>query len=185
MAADGTTVVSTVLFCWEDTRLAEQTDTASGVTLTWDHEGYRPLSQLERRTVGDEAPQEEVDSRFFAIVTDLIGTPTELVDEQGGIAWYNRSTVWGLTAWNRDATAYTPLRFPGQYDDLETGLHYNVHRHYDPETARFVSSDPPRARPGRRSGCLCHHSAPLDGPRRADRQGMHREGRMVQRPAAG
>ncbi|WSB37943.1 RHS domain-containing protein [Streptomyces scopuliridis] len=142
MAADGTTVAATVLFCWEDTRLAEQTDTASGVTLTWDHEGYRPLSQLERRTAGDDAQQDEIDSRFFAIVTDLVGTPTELVDEQGGIAWHNRSTVWGLTAWNRDATAYTPLRFPGQYDDPETGLHYNVHRHYDPETARYVSSDP-------------------------------------------
>ncbi|MBQ0985048.1 RHS repeat protein [Streptomyces sp. F63] len=142
MAADGTTVAATVLFCWEDTRLAEQTDTASGVTLTWDHEGYRPLSQLERRTVGGPAHQEEIDSRFFAIVTDLVGTPTELVDEQGGIAWHNRSTVWGLTAWNRDATAYTPLRFPGQYDDPETGLHYNVHRHYDPQTARYVSSDP-------------------------------------------
>ncbi|MFF2779167.1 RHS repeat-associated core domain-containing protein [Streptomyces sp. NPDC058052] len=142
MAADGTTVAATVLFSWEDTRLAEQTDLASGVTLTWDHEGYRPLSQLERRTTGDATCRDEVDSRFFAIVTDLVGTPTELVDEDGGVAWHNRSTVWGLTAWNRDATAYTPLRFPGQYDDPETGLHYNVHRHYDPETARYVSSDP-------------------------------------------
>ncbi|MFE4330025.1 DUF6531 domain-containing protein [Streptomyces sp. NPDC056831] len=141
MAADGTTIATTVLFCWEDTRLAEQTDTASGVTLTWDHEGYRPLSQLERRTAG-YTQADETDSRFFAIVTDLVGTPTELVDEQGEIAWHNRSTVWGLTAWNCDATAYTPLRFPGQYDDPETGLHYNLHRHYDPETARYVSSDP-------------------------------------------
>ncbi|NKY13332.1 RHS repeat protein [Streptomyces somaliensis DSM 40738] len=142
MASDGTAVAATVLFSWEDTRLAEQTDMASGVTLTWDHEGYRPLSQLERRTLGEGFGPEEVDSRFFAIVTDLVGTPTELVDERGGIAWHNRSTVWGLTAWNRDATAYTPLRFPGQYDDPETGLHYNVHRHYDPETARYVSADP-------------------------------------------
>ncbi|MFF8955246.1 RHS repeat-associated core domain-containing protein [Streptomyces sp. NPDC014894] len=145
MAADGTTVVAAVLFCWEDTRLAEQTDLASGVTLTWDHEGYRPISQLERRTLDDGARQDqhdEVDTRFFAIVTDLIGTPTELVDEQGEVAWHNRSTVWGVTAWNRDATAYTPLRFPGQYDDPETGLHYNVYRHYDPQTARYVSSDP-------------------------------------------
>lgn len=141
MAADGTTIATTVLFCWEDTRLAEQTDTASGVTLTWDHEGYRPLSQLERRTAAN-ARTDETDSRFFAIVTDLVGTPTELVDEQGEIAWHNRSTVWGLTAWNRDATAYTPLRFPGQYDDPETALHYNLHRHYDPETARYVSADP-------------------------------------------
>jgi RHS repeat-associated protein len=141
MAADGVTVASTVRFSWDATRLAEETDTSSGVTLTWDYEGYRPVSQLERRLTQD-SPQSEVDSRFFAIVTDLIGTPTELVDEQGEIAWYKRATVWGLTAWNREADAYTPLRFPGQYADQETGLHYNVHRHYDPETARYVSADP-------------------------------------------
>ncbi|MFE4757314.1 DUF6531 domain-containing protein [Streptomyces mirabilis] len=141
MAPDRVTVASTVRFSWDSTRLAEQMDTSSGVTLTWDYEGYRPVSQLERRLTPG-SPQPEVDSRFFAIVTDLVGTPTELVDEQGEIAWYKRSTVWGLTAWNRDAVAHTPLRFPGQYADQETGLHYNLHRHYDPETARYISADP-------------------------------------------
>jgi RHS repeat-associated protein len=38
--------------------------------------------------------------------------------------------------------AYTPLRFPGQYYDPETGLHYNYFRHYDPETARYLTADP-------------------------------------------
>lgn len=31
---------------------------------------------------------------------------------------------------------------PGQYDDPETGFHYNYQRHYDPETARYASPDP-------------------------------------------
>jgi RHS repeat-associated protein len=39
----------------------------------------------------------------------------------------------------RDSTTYTPLRFPGQYFDPETGLHYNFFRHYDPETARYLT----------------------------------------------
>lgn len=34
------------------------------------------------------------------------------------------------------------LRFPGQYYDAETGLHYNWHRYYDPETGRYITSDP-------------------------------------------
>ncbi|MBA8944769.1 RHS repeat-associated protein [Streptomyces calvus] len=42
----------------------------------------------------------------------------------------------GATTWPADSTTYTPLRFPGQYYDPETGLHYNYFRHYDPETAR-------------------------------------------------
>ncbi len=34
------------------------------------------------------------------------------------------------------------LRFPGQYYDDETGLHYNYFRDYDPTTGRYIESDP-------------------------------------------
>ncbi len=94
------------------------------MVLTWEHRGLHPLTQTER------------------ILTDLVGTPTELVDERGEIAWRTRSTLWGVTNWNRDASTYTPLRFPGQYFDPESGLHYNVFRTYDPETARYLSPEP-------------------------------------------
>ncbi|ORT57884.1 putative T7SS-secreted protein [Streptomyces sp. CB03238] len=126
-------VLETVHFTWDGPTLCEQT--TANVVLTWDHAGLRPLTQTERRTDTD-------DERFFAIVTDLIGTPTELVDESGDLAWRTRTTLWGTTTWNRDATAYTPLRFPGQYFDPESGLHYNYFRYYDPESARYLSQDP-------------------------------------------
>lgn len=138
LSDDGETIVQTTHFAWDGNRLAEETDTSNGVTLTWDHDGHRPLHQYERKPL----EQGEFDSRFFAIVTDLIGAPTELVDESGQVAWHTRSTIWGTIAWNADATAYTPLRYPGQYADAETGLHYNRYRHYDPETARYTSADP-------------------------------------------
>lgn len=35
-----------------------------------------------------------------------------------------------------------PLRFLGQHFDPETGLHHNHFRQYDPETARYLTSDP-------------------------------------------
>lgn len=125
--------LETVHFTWDGATLCEQT--SANVVLTWDHAGLRPLTQTERRTDTD-------DERFFAIVTDLIGTPTELVDESGNLAWRTRTTLWGTTTWNRDASAYTPLRFPGQYFDPESGLHYNYFRYYDPESARYLSQDP-------------------------------------------
>jgi RHS repeat-associated protein len=34
------------------------------------------------------------------------------------------------------------IRFPGQYEDVETGLHYNYFRDYDPSLGRYVESDP-------------------------------------------
>ncbi|KAB1144165.1 hypothetical protein F7R91_22665 [Streptomyces luteolifulvus] len=148
MAADGETVTERTDFTWDGTTLCEQTTTSDElphrITLTWDHQGRRPIGQTERITAaaGAASSQEDVDVRFFAIVTDLIGTPRELIDEAGEIAWRMRSTVWGSTAWAADSTTYTPLRFPGQYFDPETGLHYNYFRHYDPESARYLSPDP-------------------------------------------
>ncbi|MDN4038732.1 RHS repeat-associated core domain-containing protein [Massilia sp. YIM B02443] len=32
-------------------------------------------------------------------------------------------------------------RFQGQYLDSETGLHYNRHRYYDPDTAKYLTQD--------------------------------------------
>lgn len=34
------------------------------------------------------------------------------------------------------------LRFPGQYYDDETKLHYNYFRYYDPRTGRYITADP-------------------------------------------
>ena len=34
------------------------------------------------------------------------------------------------------------IRFQGQWHDVETGLHYNRFRYYDPEVGRFVHQDP-------------------------------------------
>ncbi|WP_078970736.1 DUF6531 domain-containing protein [Streptomyces chattanoogensis] len=142
---DGQSIAEQVTFTWDGATLCEQTTLVNGRSeqsiITWDHEGLKPLTQCERRTAA-HAPQHEVDQRFFAIVTDLVGSPTELLDEQGGIAARTRTTLWGSTAWSTDATAHTPLRFPGQYFDPETQLHHNYFRTYDPETARYLTPDP-------------------------------------------
>ncbi|MFE4022254.1 DUF6531 domain-containing protein [Streptomyces sp. NPDC059101] len=145
LTEDGQNVAEQVDFTWDGTTLCEQTTVIHGhsaqVTLTWDHRGMAPLTQRERRTAA-HAPQHKIDERFFAIVTDLVGTPTELLDEQGAIVARTRTTLWGTTTWNASATAHTPFRFPGQYFDPETELHYNYFRTYDPETARYLTPDP-------------------------------------------
>jgi len=39
-------------------------------------------------------------------------------------------------------TVVNNLRFPGQYYDSETDLYYNLNRHYDPTTGRYLRADP-------------------------------------------
>lgn len=145
LADDGQTILENVSFTWVGATLCEQTTESetlpNPVALTWDYNRLQPIAQTERILAAD-APQQSIDERFFSIVTDLVGTPSELIDESGALAWQTRSTLWGTTTWATTSTAYTPLRFPGQYFDPETGLHYNFHRHYEPGTARYLTADP-------------------------------------------
>ncbi|GHF40825.1 hypothetical protein GCM10010218_22800 [Streptomyces mashuensis] len=133
--ADGHTGAS-IHYTWDGGQIAEQHDGAT--TLSWDRLGLQPLAQREARADGKDA----TDRRFFAIVADLTGSPSALLSPDGDTAWRARPTAWGATQWNRDATAYTPLRQPGQYFDPETRLHYNVNRYYDPDLGRYLTPDP-------------------------------------------
>ncbi|MDX3232392.1 DUF6531 domain-containing protein, partial [Streptomyces sp. ME19-01-6] len=121
-------------FSWDAGRLAEQA-THDGATTTWDYapDSHRPLTQIDR---------ELGSTGFHAVVTDPTGTPTELVTPDGHLAWQHRTTLWGTPLAAPSDATYCPLRFPGQYADPETGLHYNHFRYYDPETARYLTPDP-------------------------------------------
>ncbi|WP_205873675.1 RHS repeat-associated core domain-containing protein [Mycobacterium camsae] len=92
-------------------------------------------------TPAGEKSQPDIDRAFFAIITDHIGTPTHLIDPATAtVSGRASTTLWGHTTWT-GATS-TPLRFPGQYHDPETGWHYNRHRYYHPHTARYTTPDP-------------------------------------------
>jgi RHS repeat-associated protein len=149
LAQDGTVIEQTD-FTWEGTRLAEriqpQGDGASrATTWHWQPGEHRPLAQTEQvfaAADGSAEDQEEIDARFYAIVTDLIGTPTELVDDDGRFHWRRSTSVWGVPFETAGEEPACPLGFPGQYHDLESGLDYNVRRYYDAENARYISPDP-------------------------------------------
>ncbi|MFE9002347.1 putative T7SS-secreted protein [Streptomyces sp. NPDC007875] len=162
LAADDT-VAERIDFTWDGTRLAEQT-TADGHTTTWDYAPgtHRPLSQTTTsRTAGTD-----YDTRFHAIVTDLVGTPTELIAPDGTLAWQHRTTLWGTPLPTPPGTSEVdcPLRFPGQYADPETGLHYNYFRHYDPETARYTCPDPLGLQPAPNPRTYVHNPSAQTDP---------------------
>ncbi|MEU7757154.1 RHS repeat-associated core domain-containing protein, partial [Micromonospora sp. NPDC049171] len=138
-ADDG--VVEQVDFAWDGPRLIEQTHRGDGGDRisTWEYAPgtFTPISQTD-----GFADQDEVDRRFYAIVTDLVGTPTELVSPDGEIAWQQRTTIWGIPTHASATGADCPLRFPGQIHDSETGASYNHHRYYDPVSVGYLSTDP-------------------------------------------
>lgn len=95
-------------------------------------------------------------SESLAIVTDLAGAPTELVDgDAGRVVGRSVATVWGETSWSG---AWTPLSFAGQQVDPETGLHYNRYRYYDAATASYVSPDPLGVEPNAASNVAYVHN---------------------------
>mgnify|MGYP002713060653 CR=1 FL=1 len=83
------------------------------------------------------------------VYTDHLGTPRAITDQSGTVIW---RWPWQDNAFGEQPAEQDPdgngtdfdfnLRFPGQYFDAETGLHYNYFRDYEPGTGRFVESDP-------------------------------------------
>jgi RHS repeat-associated protein len=77
----------------------------------------------------------------YYYINDHLGTPQRLVDGSGTVVWQAAYFPFGKAQVLTETVANN-LRFPGQYFDAETGLHYNWHRFYDPETGRYISADP-------------------------------------------
>ncbi len=72
---------------------------------------------------------------------DHLGTPQVLTDATQTVAWKAVYTPFGEAVVSI-ATVENPFRFPGQYYDAETGLHYNYYRYYNPQTGRYITPDP-------------------------------------------
>jgi RHS repeat-associated protein len=102
----------------------------------------------------------EIDNRLYAIHTDHLGTPRRLTQADGQAAWQWAYSAYGDEAPTLGAKRFTNetthpttgatnippvrfnLRYPGQYFDEESGLHYNYFRSYDPRTGRYTQADP-------------------------------------------
>ncbi len=88
--------------------------------------------------------------RLHAIEADALGTPRVVLDPSRAVAvwrWPLTGEAFGATVADEDADrdgvrVALPLRFPGQRYDAATGLHQNGFRDYEPQTGRYMQSDP-------------------------------------------
>jgi RHS repeat-associated protein len=87
------------------------------------------------------------DGEIYYVHNDYLSTPVKMTNEMGLVVWQAVYDPFGNASVNEDVdgdgkVVEMNVRFPGQYYDTETGLHYNYFRTYDPELGRYLTSDP-------------------------------------------
>lgn len=140
-------LLSSTRYVWDKDRIFQEIRRAADeagdplveeTTYVYEESLGTPLAQ--RTDVVQKGARTEGEWRFY--VNDPIGTPEELVTGAGQVVAEMRRTAWGKTETAPAGEPGTRLRFKGQLEDPETGLHYNRYRYYDPEAGRYISPDP-------------------------------------------
>ncbi|NLH50841.1 MAG: RHS repeat protein [Myxococcales bacterium] len=103
------------------------------------------LTARSGRAMGDD--EEVLVYKPYWAHLNQIGAPVRLTDADGAVVWAAEYEPFGKTvSLDEDPdgdgeTVTMNFRFPGQYYDSETGLHYNWHRYYDPIAGRYLQAD--------------------------------------------
>lgn len=133
-------------------------------TYAWaDDRGWAPLGHRDSRK--DDTGTHTGPWIFY--VGDQQETPEHLVTGDGRIVGELERSVYGKTQLVAGDVS-TPIRFPGQWEDEETGLFYNRHRYYDPDAGRYISEDAAGSFPD--ANLFRYTTNPL---RNCDLEGLH------------
>ena len=128
-APDGSTrVEADTRFVWDGHTVVHEVSPEASTTWYWQPGTFTPVAK-------------ETAGRRWAIASDTLGTPTEMYDEAGELAWRMQLDAFGVGKPDV-ALQHCPWRWPGQYEDEESGLLYNRFRHYDAAAGRYISQDP-------------------------------------------
>ena len=127
----------TTEFFWQGDNLVAESSREHYRSYVYEPGTFRPLAMLDGKGPRKACP--------FYYQLDHLGTPQELTDFGGEIVWSAKYNAYGKVthlAVGGGEQLEQPLRFQGQYFDVESGLHYNRHRYYDPEVGRYLTPDP-------------------------------------------
>ncbi len=108
----------------------------------------RPVATWEARLTTPPVGPATSTTRLTFLTTDHLGSPVLATDAAGAAVWQGGLEPFGED-WNGAQAAGVFLRLPGQWEDetwrnprLDSPLHYNLYRWYQPETGRYASPDP-------------------------------------------
>lgn len=120
---------TTTYFLYEENAVAAEADEFGNIDVQYLYlDGHRPIARLEGDTI-------------HAIHTDELGTPRLMTANDGSVVWQADYSPFGRAHVSTELVDLR-LRLPGQYEDAETGTHYNYLRDYDPDTGRYLTADP-------------------------------------------
>nr|WP_324608224.1 RHS repeat-associated core domain-containing protein [Pseudomonas amygdali] len=122
-------------FLWQGLRMLREESPGQSSLYLYEPGSYAPLARVDEK-------EGELENKVYYFHTDQIGTPLEMTDAEGQIVWQAKYRAWGAVEKLVVNEVEQNLRFQGQYFDVETGLHYNTFRYYDPEIGRFITQDP-------------------------------------------
>jgi RHS repeat-associated protein len=108
--------------------LIAETNASGQMLVEYFYLGDQPLAMIRPSEV------------LYYLHNDHLGTPEILTNDSATVSWKAAYTPFGEAVTSVE-TVENPLRFPGQYYDQETGLHYNWNR-YGPKTGRYLTPDP-------------------------------------------
>lgn len=158
----------TVDFCY-DALGRRTTKRYFGKITRWVWDGNVPLHEWSYKAIGLQSneenispkePTEDITTWIFeeetliptakiqgekscSIVSDYLGTPIQMYDEQGNKVWDCTLDIYGKVINFTGKSPYDcPFRFQGQYEDAETGLYYNRFRYYSTEIGCYLTHDP-------------------------------------------
>ncbi len=83
----------------------------------------------------------------YIIHTDHLGSPRSITNKNAYTVWAANYDPFGKAYLNDDVdnngeSFEFNIRLPGHYFDNESGYHYNYRRTYNPNTGRYLTSDP-------------------------------------------
>jgi RHS repeat-associated protein len=79
--------------------------------------------------------------KLWHVHADQLDRPLKMTDGTEAVVWDAVYRPFGEVV-SITGSGSNNLRFPGQYFLIESGLHYNWHRHYDPTIGRYLQTDP-------------------------------------------